>query len=155
MENIRHNTRQNLEIAAIIIAIITFVIAVIPCLGLIAIIPGIVAVVLGITGLSQASGNQPQRNLFTASLIIATVACLISVSQIFVAGKLLRKTELGKFPVELVKEIKAEISKELRNEDFSIKIENNEEVINVNVERQRILEELENSTSRHDSLQKN
>ena len=155
MENIRHNTRQNLEIAAIIIAIITFVIAVIPCLGLIAIIPGIVAVVLGITGLSQASGNQSQRNLFTASLIIATVACLISVSQIFVAGKLLRKTELGKFPVELVKEIKAEISKELRNEDFSIKIENNEEVINVNVERQRILEELENSTSRHDSLQKN
>ncbi len=46
MEETKNNSGQNLGIAALITAIITFVLAVIPCVGLIAIIPGIIAIVL-------------------------------------------------------------------------------------------------------------
>ena len=58
-EEVRDNQQatsgQNLGIAALITAIITFVLAVIPCVGLIAIIPGIIAIVLASVGLSQAA----------------------------------------------------------------------------------------------------
>lgn len=162
MENIKSNTGQNLGIAAIITAIIAFLFAVIPCIGLIAIIPGIIAIVLAVVGLSHVSKDNSAKGLSIASIIIAILACLISISQIFVADILLRKTELGKLP-ELVNEIKTEIFNELKNENISIRIEKdgnrvnideNSVDININSERQRILEELENSTSKHDSLQK-
>ena len=58
MEEVKNNSGQNLGIAALITAIITFVLAVIPCVGIIAIIPGIIAIVLASVGLSQASRNQ-------------------------------------------------------------------------------------------------
>ena len=51
MEEVKNNTGQNLGIAALITAIITFVLAVIPCVGLIAIIPGIITIVLASVGL--------------------------------------------------------------------------------------------------------
>ena len=44
MEEVKNNSGQNLGIAALITAVITFVLAVIPCVGLIAIIPGIIAI---------------------------------------------------------------------------------------------------------------
>lgn len=55
MEEVNKNSGQTLGIAALITAIITFVIAVIPCIGLVAIIPGIIAIVLASVGLSQAN----------------------------------------------------------------------------------------------------
>ena len=44
MEEVKTNSGQNLGIAALITGIITFVLAVIPCVGIIAIIPGIIAI---------------------------------------------------------------------------------------------------------------
>jgi uncharacterized membrane protein len=79
---------QSLGIAALITAIVTFVLAVIPCVGLIAMIPGIIAIVLASVGLSQASRNDSPRGVLIAGLIIAVVATLISFSQIFVVGKI-------------------------------------------------------------------
>jgi NAD/NADP transhydrogenase beta subunit len=161
MENVKSNTGQNLGVAALIIAIVTFVLAVIPCLGLIAIIPGIIAIVLGAVGLSQASRNQ----LATAGLIIAIIACLISVSQVFVAGALVREAGIEKFPSgirNVIKEVKSEVLKELEKENFSIRIEKdgkrviidgNSVDVNINEERKRILEELEGVSSQNDSLQ--
>ena len=54
MEDFKQSTGQNLGIAALITAIITFMLAVIPCVGILAIIPGIIAIVLASVGLSQA-----------------------------------------------------------------------------------------------------
>src|SRR5450759_4475724 len=84
---------QNLGVAALITAIITFVLAVIPCVGLIAIIPGIIALVLATVGLSQASRNNSPRGVLIAGLIIAIIGSMISVSQIFVAGKIAQKAD--------------------------------------------------------------
>jgi len=87
MEDVKNNTGQNMGIAALITAIIAFVIAVIPCVGLIAIIPGIIAIVLASVGLSQAARNNAPRGVLFAGLIIAIIASMISFSQVFVAGK--------------------------------------------------------------------
>jgi hypothetical protein len=166
MENVKSNTGQNLGVAAIITATVTFVLAVIPCLGLIAIIPGIIAIVLGVVGLSQASRNQSAKGLSIAGLIIAIIACLISMSQIFVAGALVREAGVGKFPTgihNVIKEVKSEVLRELEKENFSIRIEKdgnrvnidgNSVEVNINKERQRKLEELEGVYSKSDSLQK-
>ena len=51
----KRSSGQTLGIAALITAIITFVLAVIPCVGFIAIIPGIAAIVLASVGLSQTT----------------------------------------------------------------------------------------------------
>ena len=83
---------QNLGVAALITAIITFVFAVIPCVGLMAVIPGIIAIVLASVGLSQAARNNSPRGILVAGLIIGIVATIISISQIFVAGEIARKS---------------------------------------------------------------
>jgi hypothetical protein len=163
MENIKSNTEQNLGIVTIITAIVTFVFAVIPCIGLIAIIPGIIAIVLGIVGLSQVSRNNSANGLSIAGLIIAIIACLISVSQIFVAGAIIRKSGVDGLQ-NVVNEIKTEVMRGLENENISIRIEKDGErveidgnsiEININKDRQKILEELEEASSRHDTLQGN
>jgi hypothetical protein len=138
------------------------VLAIIPCLGLIAIIPGIIAIVLGVVGLSQASRNRSANGLSIAGLIIAIIACLISISQIFIAGAIIRKSEVGGLP-NVLKEVKQEIRKNLNNENFSIRIEkegkrimideNSVEINRNNSERQRRLEELEGVYTQNDSLQ--
>src|SRR5664280_2577314 len=99
MEEVKNNSGQNLGIAALITAVITFVLAVIPCVGLIAIIPGIIAIVLATVGLSQASRNSSHRGMLIAGLIIGILASLISVSQVFVAGKIARNA--GKWPGDI------------------------------------------------------
>ena len=162
MENIKSNTGQNLGIAAIITAIITFLFAVIPCIGLIAIIPGIIAIVLGVVGLSQVSKNQSAKGLSIAGLIIAILACLISISQIFVVGAIIRKSGVNGLQ-NTINEIKTEVMRGFENENISIKIEKdgkrinldgNSIDININSERQKTLEQLEEASSRHDSLQR-
>ena len=167
MENFKSNTGQNLGIAAIVTAIITFVIAVIPCIGIIALIPAIISIVLGAVCMSQSSNNQSARALSTASLIIAIVACLISISQIFVAGAIIRNSEAGGIHgiPNVINEVRSEIRKSLENENFSIRIQkdgkrviieddNTVEKNTINLERQRRLEILEGVITPDDTLQR-
>jgi hypothetical protein len=151
MEEVRNNSGQNLGIAALITAIITFVIAVIPCLGVIAIIPGIIAIILASVGLSQASRSDSPKGLLIAGLVIGIIACLLSFSQIFVAGKLAGNA--GKFPRDfenIFRDIKDNVIRELDDENVNIKIESNGEVIEINARRKekvKVLEELEGTDS--------
>jgi hypothetical protein len=151
MEEVRNNSGQNLGIAALITAIITFVIAVIPCLGVIAIIPGIIAIILASVGLSQASRSNSPKGLLIAGLIIGIIACLLSFSQIFVAGKLAGNA--GKFSGDfenIFRDIKDNVIRELDDENVNIKIESNGDVIEINARRKdkvKVLEDLEGADS--------
>lgn len=151
MEEVRNNTGQNLGIAALITAIITFVLAVIPCIGLIAIIPGIIAIILAAVGLSQASRANSPRGVLIAGLIIGIIASLISVSQIFVAGKL--ADGVGKWPGDIqniVNDIQDNVIRDLENDNVNIKIESDGEVIEINAskkEKVKVLEGLEGADS--------
>jgi hypothetical protein len=147
---------QNLGIAALITAIITFVLAVIPCVGLIAMIPGIIALVLASVGLSQASRNDSPRGILIAALVIAIVATLISFSQIFMAGKI-----ADKWPnkiEKIVNKVQEDVLKDLEDANINIKIENGDEKVEITTgadkkDKERTLEELEEGkTSDDDTL---
>jgi hypothetical protein len=152
MEEIRNNSGHNLGIAALITAIITFVLAVIPCVGLIAIIPGIIAIILGSVGLSQANRTNTQRGLPLAGLIIGIIASLISISQIFVAGKIANSA--GQWPNEIqnvIKDVQNDVTKSLEDNNVSIKIESNGDKVEINTspdkkDREQKLEDLEGVT---------
>jgi hypothetical protein len=144
MEEFRNNSSQNLGVAALITAIITFVIAVIPCVGLIAIIPGIIAIILASVGMSQASRSNAPKGVLIAGLIIAIVAVMISVSQIFVAGKF-----ANKWPhnfENIINDVQDNVIKDLEGNDINIKIEKDGETIEINANKKKdvkVLEELE------------
>jgi len=76
-QNPRLPAGQNLGIAALITAIVTFVLSVIPCVGIIAIVPGIIAIVLASIGLSQASKTDSTSGVLTNGLILSDVATII------------------------------------------------------------------------------
>jgi hypothetical protein len=160
MEEVKNNTGQNLGIAALITAIITFVLAVIPCVGLVAIIPGIIAIILASVGMSQAARNNSPRGLLIAGLIIGVLAVMISISQIFVATKL--ASSAGKWPKDLqniVNDVQENVVKELEDNNVSIKVESNGDKIEINTnsgkkDREQELDELEGVTDqKSDSLQ--
>jgi len=162
MEEVKNNTGQSLGIAALITAIITFVLAVIPCVGLIAIIPGIIALVLAAVGLSQASRNNSPRGILVAGLIIAIIASMISVSQIFVAGKLAQKAD--KWPNNIhniIRDVQDNVTKEIEDANVSIKVESNGDKVEINTssnkkDQEKTLENLEGGkTQKPDSIQKN
>ncbi|HUX95905.1 MAG TPA: DUF4190 domain-containing protein [Bacteroidales bacterium] len=161
MEEVKNNSEHNLGIAALITAIVTFVLAVIPCVGLIAMIPGIIAIILASVGLSQASRNNSPKGLLIAGLIIGIIASLISVSQVVVAGKLVKHAD--KWPNEIqniVREVQDDVVKDLEDANISIKIESNGDKVEINAntknkDRQIKLEELEGvKTQENDTLQK-
>jgi len=161
MEEVKNNTGQSLGIAALITSIITFVLAVIPCVGLIAIIPGIIAIVLASVGLSQASRNSSHRGMLIAGLIIGILASLISVSQVFVAGKIAKNA--GKWPGDIhniINDVQDNVVKDLEDANISIKIDSNGEKVEINTNtdkknREKELEDLESGTTqKNDTLQK-
>lgn len=130
MEEVPNKSASNLGVAALITAIITFVLAVIPCVGLIAIIPGIIAIILASVGLSQSSRSNSPRGVLIAGLIIAVIACMISVSQVFVAVKLASGAE--KLPGEfgnIIKDVQENVIKEIDEGDISIRIHSGEDSI--------------------------
>jgi phosphate/sulfate permease len=132
MEEVKTNSGQNLGIAALITGIITFVFAVIPCVGMIAIIPGIIAVVLASVGLSQASRNNSPKGILIAGLIIGIVAFMISLSQFFVAGQFVKHAD--KWPTDIqniINEVKTDVIKDLEDANVSIKIESNGDKVEI------------------------
>ena len=153
MEEVKNNTGQSLGIAALITAIITFVLAVIPCVGLIAIIPGIIAIILASVGLSQAARNNSPRGVLIAGLIIGIIASLISVSQMFVAGKIADKAD--KWPGDIqniINDVQDNVVKDLEDANVSIKVESNGEKVEITTnsdkkEREQKLEDLEGGKS--------
>ena len=161
MEDVPNKSASNLGIAALITAIITFVLAVIPCVGLIAIIPGIIAIVLASVGLSQAARSNSPRGVLVAGLIIAIIASLISASQVFVATKI--ASSAGKWPMDLqniIKDVQDNVVKEMDNQDISIKVDSSGARVEIKSgtdkkERAQKLEDLEGgNTQKNDTLKK-
>ncbi|HOW10675.1 MAG TPA: hypothetical protein PLX08_12830 [Bacteroidales bacterium] len=151
---------QNLGIAALITAIVTFVLAVIPCVGIIAIIPAIIAIVLAAVGLSQASRSGAPRGVIIAALVIGVVAFMISVSQIFVAGKIGDKfdKEFGGKIENVINDVQENVLDGLEDANVNIKVESGGDKIEIstgnnNDSRVKELEELEKADSlKNDSL---
>jgi len=161
MEDVPNKSGSNLGVAALITAIITFVLAVIPCVGLIAIIPGIIAIVLGSVGLSQAAKSNSPRGVLLAGLIIGIVATLISASQFFVVTKI--ASSAGKWPMDIgniIKDVQDNVVKEMDDQEISIKVDSSGAKVEIKTgtdkkDRTQKLEELEGgNTQKNDTLPK-
>jgi hypothetical protein len=159
---VKNPAGQNLGIAALITAIVTFVLAVIPCVGIIALIPGIIAIVLASVGLSQASRNKSPRGVLVAGLIIAVVATLISFSQIFIAGRIGDKFEnkWGKDIENVINDVQENVKDQLEDNNVSIKIQTDSNTVEIKAganksNRHQELEDLEKPNSgTNDTLDK-
>jgi phosphate/sulfate permease len=157
-EQVKTNSGQTMGIAALITAIITFVIAVIPCVGVAAIIPGVIAIILASIGLSQAARNDSPRGVLLAGLIIGIIATMISFSQIFVTGKIFNKAEKWPKQIEnIVNDVQENVMKELEDANVSIKIESNGDKVEINTadshkDQEQTLEDLEKGNASNDTL---
>ncbi len=159
VENNPRPAGQTLGIAALITAIVTFVVAVIPCVGIIAVIPGIIAVVLASVGISQAARTNSPRGIMIAGLVIAVVACVISLSQIFVANEIAGKVEKN-LPGDIeriIEDVQSDVKKSLEDANVNIKVESNGESIEIISDPDRPgriekLEELESGTEPVDTI---
>jgi hypothetical protein len=137
------------------------VLAVIPCVGLIAIIPGIIAIILASVGLSQSSRNGSPKGVLLAGLIIAIVASLISFSQIFVAGRIAQKADKWPNNIQnIINDVQDNVSKDIEDANVSIKVESNGNKVEINADsnkkdKEKQLEDLEGGNPQHlDSIQK-
>jgi hypothetical protein len=103
---------------------ITFVLAVIPCVRLIAVSPGIVAILLAAVGISQASRSYSPRAVLLAGLIIAVVAVVISVSQIFIAGRIASRAHGWPDNIQnIIRDVQDNVEKNLEDNNVNIKVE--------------------------------
>jgi archaellum component FlaF (FlaF/FlaG flagellin family) len=149
MEEVKIIRDKILGFAALITAIITFVLAVIPCVGLIAIIPGIIAIILASVGLSQAGRNNSPMGVPLAGLIIAIIASMISFSQIFVAGKIVQKADKWPNNIQnIINDVQDNVNKEIEDANVSIKVESNGIKVEINTnsnkkDQEQKLEDLE------------
>lgn len=79
---------QTLSILGIVLGIIALVIALIPCLGFIAIVPGVIAIILSAIGLDQARRANGAKGIGYAALSISIVATVIAMLWLFLTGGL-------------------------------------------------------------------
>ncbi len=120
MEEEKNNKGNGFAVGALVTGIIAFLMAVIPCVGVIAVVPAAIAVVLGIIGLSRSSGSS---GMLVGGLVIGVIAVMFSIAQIFIFSKIADHSDDWASEFEkAMKEIKTEIRDDFDGGDVSIKI---------------------------------
>jgi hypothetical protein len=80
MEEVKKsNAGHGLGIAGLVLGILALIIAFIPCVGALALIPGIIAIILSAVGLSQANKVNASRGLIVAGLVISIIAVAVAL----------------------------------------------------------------------------
>ena len=149
MEEVNNNRGNGLAVGALVTGIIAFLMAVIPCVGVIAIIPAAIAIVLGIVGLSRAHDN---NGMLVGGLVVGIIAVMISVSQIFVFSKIADHSDSWASEFErTMQEIRTDIKDDVDGGDVSIKISSKGDSLEINAKAsgkdlEKQLDELESDT---------
>ncbi|MEZ5000794.1 MAG: DUF4190 domain-containing protein [Bacteroidales bacterium] len=152
MEENNKNNGQGLGVASLILGIVSFVVAFIPCVGILALFTAAAAIVLGAIGLSQASraGSQ-HRGMNIGGLIVGIIALFVSVVQVAVIVGISENVDgVGSRIEEIVGDIQKDILDEIDNGNFKISIEDEDQKVEINASSNRDdlldkLDELEGS----------
>ncbi len=134
---------SGLSVGVLVTAIIAFLIAVIPCMGLIAFIPAIVAIVLAIVGLSRPERD---RGTIIGGLVVAIVALMISLSQFYVIGKVVNQKGSWANNIEkVIREVTDDLEREFGDKEVTIRISDKEDSVEIraSVKKGDLLERLE------------
>ena len=152
MEEEKTNNQSGVGVGTLVTAVIAFLLAVVPCLGLIAVIPAAIAIVLGIIGLTRPNHNQ---GMLIGGLVVAIIALMISVSQSFVIGKIAHQSGNWATDIEkVIKEVTDDIEKEFGDKEVTIRINNDEETVEIkaSAKRDELKSKLEELEGKADTL---
>ena len=140
MEEEKDKQGTGLGVGALVTAIIAFLLAVVPCVGVIAILPAVIALVLAIVGLSRTRDNQ---GVLIGGLAVAVIALMISVSQIVVIGKVANHSDNWAGEIEkVIKDVTSDIEKEFGDNEVTIRVDSGEETVEIKATTRK--NELEN-----------
>jgi hypothetical protein len=146
MEEEKSKQQSGLGVGALVTGIIAFLMAVIPCVGILAVVPAVIAIVLAIIGLSRPSNN---HGVLVGGLVVGIIALMISVSQSFLIGKIADKS--GNWASEIEKTVKSvtnDIEQEFGDKEITIHVKDGNDSVEVkasmrNTDLENKLEELE------------
>lgn len=129
MEEKTRNSGQGLGVAALILGIISFIVALIPCVGILAVFTAIVSVVLGAIGLSQANRNDSPKGLAIGGLILGVVALLVAVLWLAFFANV---ADRAPYFEEKFEDVIKDLEDEFEDGNFSITIQDGEDKIEIN-----------------------
>lgn len=124
MEEQKSTAGQGFGIAGLILGIIAFIFAFIPCFGWVALIPGVIAIALSIVALSQANKANGAKGLIIAALVVSIFGTSVAILQGFIFAGVLSEGSHWKNRLERV--IDEEIGEDLDEvfEDIEKELEN-------------------------------
>ena len=82
MEEQKTSAGQGLGVAGLVIGILAVILALIPCIGWIAIIPGVIALALTLVAFSQANKGNGSKGVIIGALVVSIIAISIGLVQI-------------------------------------------------------------------------
>lgn len=136
MEEVKSNDQQSgVGVGALVTAIVAFLLSIVPCIGLIAVVPAVIAIVLAIIGLSRSNNNQ---GMLIGGLVVAILALMISISQSFVIGKIANKSGNWATDFEnVIEDFTDNIEKEFGDNEVTIRIDNDDETVEIKASSKR------------------
>jgi len=102
MEEQKSTAGQGFGIAGLILGIIAFIFAFIPCFGWVALIPGVIAIALSIVALSQANKANGAKGLIIAALVVSIFGTSVAILQGFIFAGVLSEGSHWKNRLERV-----------------------------------------------------
>ncbi|UCG28930.1 MAG: hypothetical protein JSV24_06095 [Bacteroidales bacterium] len=134
MEEQKSTAGQGLGIAGLILGIIAFIFAFIPCFGWVALIPGFIAVALSIVALTQANKANGAKGLIIAALVVSIIATSVAILQGFLFAGILSEgshikdrieraidDEIGTDLEEVFEDVEQEMEKALEDLEEDLK----------------------------------
>ena len=135
MEEEKTGKQSGVGVGALVTAIIAFLLAVIPCIGLVAVIPAVIAIVLAIIGLSRPQSNQ---GMLVGGLVVGIIALMIYVSQSFVLGKIANKSGSWATDIEkVIKDVTDDLEQEFGDNEVTIRINSNNDSVEIKATTKR------------------
>ena len=131
MEEEKTKQQSGVSVGALVTGIIAFLMAVIPCVGVIAIVPAVIAIVLAIIGLSRPPGNQ---GMLIGGFVIGIISIMIATSQVFVLGKIADKSDNWAGDIEkAVRNVTNDIEDEFGGKNITIRVNDGNDSVDIKV----------------------
>lgn len=136
---------NTLSIAGLALSVLAFFIALIPCFGMVAIIPALLSLIFAIIGLAHADRCRTPKSIAVVGIVIGTTALLVSGIWIKIISTY--SDQAGDKIEKHVESILDDIHNDLKKTDIHIKIEekdfSEEEISKINEDAEKAGEAVE------------